>query len=171
MPTMSQASSTQHAAAAARLVRTPPEQADRIDLRGPRRLPASTGACPIALAHAMRRLLNGRALDTLSIEDADHRFILMTPHQAADVRRTVARFADIGLDLRGDLSSRGLIIDATLIARRGFDATAARQLASVIADMLEMAGDDAIAVRARRQVRALCERFRQMQGVWVRDGS
>lgn len=145
------------------------EHADRIDLRG-RGVAASSAACPVVLARAMRRLLHGRALDTLSLEASDHRFVLMWPHQEADVRRAVARLAAIGIDVRGDLASRGLIVDATLISCRCFDATAARQLASVLADMLEAVDDDAIALRARRQVRALCERFPQMQGSGIRHG-
>lgn len=123
-----------------------------------------------ARAHAatMVRLLRGRAFDVLSGGTDDHRFVVDLRRQALTARRAVAVLNTIHVAVRGaslpgaidgSCTPAGLVIDTTAIGDRGFDAAAARQLAAAMADVLEAANDDAVALRARRQVRALCERY------------
>ncbi|RJS94402.1 hypothetical protein [Salinisphaera sp. Q1T1-3] len=126
----------------------------------------------MAIAHArtMVRLLRGRAFDVMTSGTDDHRFLIDLSRQSLTGRRAVDALDAVHIAVRAEalpgaagwpFTSVGLLVDTGAIADRGFDDAAARQLAGVIADVLEAAEAPEIAVRARRQVRALCERCPQ----------
>lgn len=127
-------------------------------------------ACRASLTQAqtMVRLLRGRAFDVISGGTDDQRFLIDLRRQSLTGRRAVNALDAVHVGVRAEalpgapgwpFASVGLVVDATALGDRGFDDAAARQLAGVIADVLEAVDDAEVAIRARRQVRALCERF------------
>lgn len=106
----------------------------------------------------MVRLLRGRAFDIVPDDAHDHCFLLDLQGRTPAGDRAASALDRVGISLRLQ-PQHALAIDTAAIGHRGFDEAAARQLARALCDVLENVDDTAVAVRVRRQIRALCERF------------
>ncbi|AWN15125.1 serine hydroxymethyltransferase [Salinisphaera sp. LB1] len=119
-------------------------------------------------ARAMAQIFMTRGFDVVSGGTDDHLFLVdfikrgLTGKQAeaalARVNITVNKNAVPG-DPQSPFVTSGIRVGTAAATTRGFGEAECRQLAGGMCDVLNAIDDEDVALRVRRQVRALCERF------------
>ncbi len=134
-------------------------------------------------ARAMSKMFLTRGFDVVSGGTDDHLFLVdlikrgLTGQQAeaalARAYITVNKNA-VPNDPQSPFVTSGIRVGAAAATTRGFGVEECRQLAGGMCDVLNAIEDEDVALRVRRQVRALCERFPVYRAVAeveeVRDG-
>lgn len=124
-------------------------------------------------ARAMARMFLTRGFDVVSGGTDDHLFLVdfskrgLTGKQVetalARAHITVNKNA-VPNDPQSPSVTSGIRVGTAAATTRGFGVAECRQLAGGMCDVLDAIDDDAVALRVRRQVRALCERFPVYRG-------
>lgn len=124
-------------------------------------------------ARAMARMFMTRGFDVVSGGTDDHLFLVDFSKRGLTGKQVEAALAlahvtvnknAVPNDPQSPSVTSGIRVGTAAATTRGFGVAECRQLAGGMCDVLDAIDDDAVALRVRRQVRALCERFPVYRG-------
>lgn len=119
-------------------------------------------------ARAMARMFRTRGFDVVSGGTDDHLFLVDFIKRGLTGKDAEAALAHANItvnknavpnDPQSPFVTSGIRVGTAAATTRGFGVEECRQLAGGMCDVLDAMGDEDVALRVRRQVRALCERF------------